>query len=148
MTDFGSESPADTGLGDNDCSNGRKWNSKILPSFMRTLVSVVFPMEWIKQTVSGQSWNNCIPIYSLFLSSNSHTKIHSPQSSNGSSNGGADTASLLSSDSRLGQPPVIDLICASPDSGVVHDDFNSLSSTLQTFSSLLFSRSFTSTSTS
>ena len=40
------------------------------------------------------------------------SKIHSPQSSNGSSNVGTDTASLLSSDSRLGQPPVIDLICA------------------------------------
>ena len=45
----------------------------------------------------------------------SHSKIHSPQSRNGSSNGDADTASLLSLDSRLGQSPVI---CASPDSGV------------------------------
>ena len=54
-----------------------------------------------------------------------------PQSpvQHGSSSGVADTASLLSSDSRLGQPPVIDLIYASPDSGVVHDDFNPLSST-------------------
>ena len=73
------------------------------------------------------SWNNCIN--SSFPSFNSYTKIHSPQSSNGSSSGGADTASLLSSDSRLGQSPIIDLICASPDSGVVHDDLNPLSST-------------------
>ena len=80
------------------------------------------------RAVSGRSWNNYIPENSPFSSSNSHTKIHSPQSSNGSSTRGADIASLLSSDSRLGQPPVIDLICASPGSGVVHDDFNLLSS--------------------
>ena len=117
----------------------RKWNSKNPPIFYEN-ISISGFSNGMNQTdcavprrraraVSGRSWNNCIPEYSPFPSSNSHTKIHSPQSSNGSSNGGADTASVLSSDSRVGQPPVIDLICASPDSGVVHDDFNSLSST-------------------
>ena len=82
------------------------------------------------RTVSVRCWNNCISEYSPFPFPNSHTKTDSPQSSNGSSSGGTDTAFLLSSDLRLSQPPVIDLICTSPDSGVVHDDFNPLSSTL------------------
>ena len=136
MTDFGSESPPDTGLrGEEDSSDKRRWNSKNLPVFNEVSFSngmnqtdCAMPRRRVR-AVSGRSWNNCIPEYSPFPSSNSHTKIHSPQSSNGSSSGVADTASLLSSDSRLGQPPVIDLICASPDSGVVHDDFNPLSST-------------------
>ena len=115
MTDFGSESPPDTGLGDDDCSNGRKWNSKNPPVFYEN-ISIGGFSNGMNQTdcavprrraraVSGRSWNNCIPEYSPFPSSNSHTKIHSPQSSNGSSNGGVDTASLLSSDSSIGSAP-------------------------------------------
>ena len=141
MVSFGSESPPDTGLRNGDTPDKMKWDSKNAPVFYENVKIGGFS-DGMNQTdcaaprrraraISERSWNNCVPEYSPFpsSSSNSHTKVHSPQSSNGSSNGGADTASLLSSDSRLGQPPLIDLICASPDSGVVHDDFNPLSST-------------------
>ena len=145
MSSFGSESPPDTGLRGEDDSGRRKWESKNPPVFyenvrIRDISNGVNPTDCAvrrrrARAVSGRSWNNGIPECSPFPSSSSSstsnplTKIHSPQSTNGSSNGGADTASLLSSDSRLGQPPVIDLICASPDIGVVHDDFNPLIST-------------------
>ena len=145
MVSFGSESPPDTGLRNEDAPDKMRWDSKSAPVFYENVKIGGFsdamnPADCAAprrraRAISGRSWNNCVPEYSPFPSSrsatnsNSHTKVHSPQSINSSSNGGADTASLLSSDSRLGQPPLIDLMCASPDSGVVHDDFNPLSST-------------------
>ena len=59
----------------------------------------------------------------------SHLPIPIPRSTvPNPANGGADTASLFSLD-LVNPLAVIDLICASPDSGVVPDDFNPLSST-------------------
>ena len=138
MSSFGSESPPDTGLRGEDDSSRRKWDSKNPPVFYENVTIRDFPNGMNPadcavprrraRAVSGWSWNNYTPEYSPFPSSSStsnfdsHTKIHSSHSSNVSSNRGADTASLLFSDSKTVQPPVIDLICASPDSGVVHDD--------------------------
>ena len=90
-------------------------------------------MEWIKRTVPcleegwGQHQEDAgTTVFHNIL--HSHLPVPIPRFTvPNPANGGADTASLLLSD--LGQLPVIDLICASPDSGVVHDDFNPLSST-------------------
>ena len=100
MSGFGSESPSDTELRSEDGPNGRKWNSKNPPVFYENVsfsngmnqTDCAVPRRRVR-AISGRSWNNSIPEYSPFPSSNSHTKVHSPQSSNGSSIGGADTAS-------------------------------------------------------
>ena len=95
MTGFGSEGPLDP---DED---GRKWNPRT-QYFMIMLASEGFlnganqidsamPRRRVR-AISGRSWNNCIPEYCPFLCSNSHTKIHSPQSSNRSCNGDTDLA--------------------------------------------------------
>ena len=124
MSSFGSESPPDTGLRSHS-SNKSSWDRKSSPVFYENVESGAFsdgerptvsslPRRRTK-AVSGRNWTNSIPHYSPSSSSNSHSKIHSPHSR-------GDTSSMMSSDSRVGQIPVIDLICSSPDSGV-HDDY-------------------------
>ena len=132
MASFGSKSPPDTGMRNGD-SNKLRWDSKNSLIFYENVgfsdgvnQTVVGVPRRRTKVVSGRSWNNCIPEYAPFptSSSNSHSMILSPQSSNGSN--GGDTASILSSDSRLGQASVVDLVCSSPESGV-HDDYSQLS---------------------
>lgn len=128
MSSFGSESPPDTGLRSEDSSKP-VWQRKSSPVFYENVeigsesvgrqpaISPSVPRRRTK-AISGHGWNNCIPQYSRFSSSSSHSKVN-----NGShSSNGRETSPILSSDSRFGQVPVIDLICSSPDSGV-HDDY-------------------------
>ena len=110
---------------------------------MRTSVSAVFPMEWIKQTVlclgEGQEQYQeeaGIIVFQKIL--HSHLPILIPRSTvlNPATVAVMEVLTQHLYSPRiwvLGQPPVIDLNCTSPDS-VVHDDFNSLSSTLHNHS--------------
>ena len=119
MASFGSESPPDGELrGDNPIKPS--WESKNSPVFYENEIEQCAPIVPRRRTkaVSGR---NCISQYPPFPTSvsNSHSKVLSPHSSNGSSSGGGDA------DSRLCQPPVIKLVCSSPDSGVHIDCLNS-----------------------
>ena len=105
------------GLRGEDSFDKWRWNPPVLNfnecQFFES--DYATPRKRWEQYISVRCWNNCMLEYSPFPFPSSHTKIHSPQSSNGIPVVEVLTQHLYCHHLRLGQSPVTNLICASPE---------------------------------